>query len=300
MIETVADMNIVLVGYSGPTEELYDQCKERTGDGSSWFVGSPEQVFDIVEHNTVHLVLIEPRSYGNRRAALTALTLRSISPESVIGFLADDAEMSEFEKSCSATAATRLTHYIRVTRAGGGRYPDSASQDSFNQLLADSARMQSRYAQDSKYTTRYSYDVALSFAGEDRPFADDLAQRLKQSGIRVFYDDFERHQLWGTNLFEKLHEIYSSKARYCIMIVSKSYVEKQWTVHERRSAQERVLDERGGDYLLPVRIDDTVVPGLPKTIGYLSSELGAEGVARNFELKLMEALASRSTKGKPA
>jgi hypothetical protein len=47
------------------------------------------------------------------------------------------------------------------------------------------------------------------------------------------------------------------------MLISKAYVEKAWTVHERRSAQERVLAERDNEYLLPVRIDGSPVPGLP-------------------------------------
>ena len=41
------------------------------------------------------------------------------------------------------------------------------------------------------------YDVALSFAGEDRPYVQQVAQRLVESGIKVFYDDFEKVDLWG-------------------------------------------------------------------------------------------------------
>ena len=32
------------------------------------------------------------------------------------------------------------------------------------------------------------YDVALSFAGEDRPYAEQLANRLQTGGHSVFYD----------------------------------------------------------------------------------------------------------------
>ncbi len=39
------------------------------------------------------------------------------------------------------------------------------------------------------------YDVAVSFAGEDRQYAEDLAKRLKRGGYRVFYDEFEQAQL---------------------------------------------------------------------------------------------------------
>ena len=37
----------------------------------------------------------------------------------------------------------------------------------------------------------YEFDVVLSFAGEDRPYADELAQLLDSGGYTVFYDRFE-------------------------------------------------------------------------------------------------------------
>jgi len=37
----------------------------------------------------------------------------------------------------------------------------------------------------------FDYDVALSFAGPDRPMAEGLADILVASGVRVFYDKFE-------------------------------------------------------------------------------------------------------------
>jgi len=51
------------------------------------------------------------------------------------------------------------------------------------------------------------FDVAISFAGEDRGIANQLAQLLKASGLLIFYDDDERSQLLGKNLFEYLIEI---------------------------------------------------------------------------------------------
>jgi len=38
---------------------------------------------------------------------------------------------------------------------------------------------------------------------------------------------------------------------------------------ERQSAQARALRE-GKEYILPIRIDDTKIPGLPETVGYIS------------------------------
>ena len=42
----------------------------------------------------------------------------------------------------------------------------------------------------------YKYEVALSFAGEDRSFAETVAEGLREHGIAVFYDNYEPEQLW--------------------------------------------------------------------------------------------------------
>jgi hypothetical protein len=53
------------------------------------------------------------------------------------------------------------------------------------------------------------------------------------------------------------------------MFISQHYANKLWTTHERQSAQARAFEEHS-DSILPARFDDTKVPGLPSTIGYLS------------------------------
>ena len=113
-----------------------------------------------------------------------------------------------------------------------------------------------------------AYDVALSFAGEDRAQAEELARTLREAGVRVFYDVFEQSKLWGKDLFQHLHRIYGQTAKYCIVFVSEKYLEKSWTKHELQQAQARsfTIDR---EYILPVRLDDTSLPGLNHTIGYL-------------------------------
>ena len=114
----------------------------------------------------------------------------------------------------------------------------------------------------------FDYDVALSFAGEDRMLAEELAELVTESGLSVFYDAYEKADLWGKNLYDHLHKLYSERARFCVLFVSKNYEKKAWTNHERKAAQERALNENR-DYILPVRIDDTKISGLTDTVGYL-------------------------------
>lgn len=50
----------------------------------------------------------------------------------------------------------------------------------------------------------YEYDVALSFAGEDRKFVEDCAEILRSLKINVFYDNYEKEILLGKNLYSYL------------------------------------------------------------------------------------------------
>ena len=61
---------------------------------------------------------------------------------------------------------------------------------------------------------RYEFEVALSFADEDRAHASKLANILRRRGVKVFFDEYEKHTLWGKNLYIHLSEIYQNKARY--------------------------------------------------------------------------------------
>ena len=113
------------------------------------------------------------------------------------------------------------------------------------------------------------YDVALSFAGEDCPYAEQLANRLQTGGHSVFYDQFERAQLWGKDLYLHLSSVYKDQARYCVIFLSEHYARKSWTKHELQSAQARAFVEENREYILPVRLDDTEIPGILLTAGYL-------------------------------
>jgi hypothetical protein len=115
----------------------------------------------------------------------------------------------------------------------------------------------------------FEYDVALSFAGEDREYVEKVASLLKENGIKVFYDDFEKATLWGKDLYTYLAGIYQDKAQYTVMFISEHYAKKQWTNHEKTSAQARAFSENK-EYILPARFDDTQIPGVPQTVGYIS------------------------------
>lgn len=114
------------------------------------------------------------------------------------------------------------------------------------------------------------YDVAISFAGEDRPFAEAIASGLTTKGLNVFYDAYEEAELWGKDLYVHFTKIYSDDSKFCLMLLSHHYATKQWTSHERRAAQSRAFGENR-EYIIPLRLDDTKVDGILGTVGYIDS-----------------------------
>jgi hypothetical protein len=89
----------------------------------------------------------------------------------------------------------------------------------------------------------FEFEIALSFAGEDRGYVDQVANLLRDSGVKVFYDSFEEAKLWGKNLYDYLTEIYKDKAFYTIMFISRHYADKLWPTHERQAMQARAFQE---------------------------------------------------------
>ena len=118
-------------------------------------------------------------------------------------------------------------------------------------------------------TRTVQFEIALSFAGEDREYVDRVANLLRDSGITVFYDIFEEASLWGKNLYDYLSEIYQDKALFTIMFISEHYARKMWTNHERQAMQARAFQEHQ-EYILPARFDETPIPGVLPTVGYIS------------------------------
>jgi hypothetical protein len=130
------------------------------------------------------------------------------------------------------------------------------------------------------------YEVALSFAGEDRAYVEKVASKLNEMRISVFYDKFEEANLWGTNLLDYLSNVYGKQSRFVVMFISKHYASKAWPTVERQSIQARAIRENR-IVVLPARFDDTELPGLPSTVAYIDlrektpDEL-AEAIARKL------------------
>ncbi|MEH6472991.1 MAG: TIR domain-containing protein, partial [Halopseudomonas sp.] len=116
--------------------------------------------------------------------------------------------------------------------------------------------------------SRYPWDVAVSFAGEDRKVVEEVKDILNDSGYTVFYDFDVQHQLWGADLRLKLSDVYANDAQYMVIFLSNNYPEKDWTNFEFEIGKE-ARGKRTETYLLPVKIDDVAIVGLSSNIGHI-------------------------------
>jgi hypothetical protein len=91
--------------------------------------------------------------------------------------------------------------------------------------------------------SEYPYDVALSFAGEDREFARRLANSLEEYGLAVFYDETERSRILADDVEAILGPIYETGCRYVAAVLGEFYGAKQWTLFEASKYNDRI--ERG-------------------------------------------------------
>jgi hypothetical protein len=145
---------------------------------------------------------------------------------------------------------------VVIANGGEDASPDSATPMQRRRIVASGPDSEVRY------------DVALSFAGEDRKYVEETAEVLRSRGVRTFYDKYEVVPLWGKNLYTHLDEIYRRQAKYTVMFISRHYANKVWTNRERESAQARAFEE-SREYILPARFDDTSIPGLLPTVGHV-------------------------------
>lgn len=143
----------------------------------------------------------------------------------------------------------------------------------------------------------YKYDVALSFAGEDRKYVEEVALFLKKKNIAVFYDYFEEEALWGKNLISYLEEIYTNKSKYCVVFISQYYVQKEWTCYESAAAMVRLLNSnmKQKEYLLPVKFDETKVSGVLSTIGFIDGKKKTPDELGNLIIKKLHTSDSKNS-----
>ena len=145
----------------------------------------------------------------------------------------------------------------------------------------------------------FEYDVALSFATQDRELAEKFTRLLSDRDISVLHDEYtpSAAELWGKDMVDHLVNLYARKARYCVLLVSRHYPLQTWTEAERTSARERALRD-ANEYILPLRLDDVEVSGMADAPGYRDlRKASVESIVDWLEQKVRSA---RDQSGPPA
>jgi hypothetical protein len=125
---------------------------------------------------------------------------------------------------------------------------------------------------------RFEHEVAISYAGEDREIAEQIAHSLRKKGVPVFYDKFYKVDLWGKNLSIWFRNNYGKSSRFVLVLISCHYPVKDWANFEFSIARAEEK-KRKEEFILPVRLDSTKMPGLPSDKAYLDfKKEGLEGV----------------------
>lgn len=117
-----------------------------------------------------------------------------------------------------------------------------------------------------------TFDVAISYAGEERSIARRLVKNLKNNGLSVFFDEDCQSDLFGKNLYSYLQKIYRDCATFFVCLLSDNYVNKNFTMKELESAQERalLLQRENREYILPIYVDKHIdVPGISSTVSHV-------------------------------
>lgn len=134
------------------------------------------------------------------------------------------------------------------------------------------------------------FSVAVSFPGEHRNFVKKVARGLaaKWGRERVFYDRDYEAELARPDLDTYLQEIYHDQAELVVVFLSADYERKEWCGLEWRAVRD-LLKRRRTAEIMPVRFDDTHIPGLFSIDGYLDvrdrdPEDVAELISQRLEL----------------
>lgn len=97
------------------------------------------------------------------------------------------------------------------------------------------------------------YDIALSFAGENRNLANLLHSKLVEREIPTFYDKDEQHRILAENVEDYLRPIYQTEADYIVVLLSQAYPRKIWTKFE----SDQFKDRFGSSAIIPIWYSDT-------------------------------------------
>ena len=108
----------------------------------------------------------------------------------------------------------------------------------------------------------FEFDVAISFAGENRELAQFIADNLTTLDVPVFFDAMFEANYLGKAWSQQFKEIFANKSRFVVCILDEHHLKKIWPTFEREHFVPRIADEG----VIPIFLDETKFPGLPQDL----------------------------------
>lgn len=114
------------------------------------------------------------------------------------------------------------------------------------------------------------FRVALSFPGEKRTFVRSVAEHLALNlgSERVLYDEYYESEFARPDLDIYLQSLYHNDADLIAVFLCNDYERKEWPGLEWRAIRD-LIKKRQASTVMPLRFDDTEVPGLFSIDGYV-------------------------------
>ena len=134
----------------------------------------------------------------------------------------------------------------------------------------------------------YEFDVAISFAGENRDLARKFSDKLELFDVSVFYDELYESNLLGRALSKQFTRIFNEDSRFVLCLLDAHHHDKIWPTFERETFRVRVQDEA----IIPAYLDNTRFLGIPEDLyGFDMKSEYTEDDIDNHVIKLVERIA---------
>lgn len=109
------------------------------------------------------------------------------------------------------------------------------------------------------------YDIAFSYASEQREIIEKYEKKLKELGLKVFIDIEHPELFVFKHVPDILKKIYDDSEIVMLIFLSKDYINKDFTKYESHIAFDRLLTDKR---LTIVKLDDSMLSWLPSSFFY--------------------------------
>ena len=118
----------------------------------------------------------------------------------------------------------------------------------------------------SEYKTTKPMDIAISYSETDASVAQAISEHLARLGVAHYL--YSNLNTFGKSLRTTTTSVYGEEAKCCLVLVSKHYAQTTWSSEEWRIILQTAATRPAG-YILPVRIDQASLSGLPDDLVYI-------------------------------